>query len=251
MVKRVVFYNLVIIINLFLMIFSNGVDAKCTELTKKSISRNYFQTIKDRDYGVDEKNLIVEIPKLNVKLYYDKEYKEEGTYRGFVLKGREMSRWFLWENVTSPTHKPKLMVGDLDQDGSEEIVIELCKGYGSGLFEGEVHVIKTSSLEEILVEEPVIILYKNIKIKEFPESFEIMLKNKKVILDKKKMPYDDYSNLGIGWGDDKTYEVKDNRLYAKVYLIVSTIRAGELIVKYKYKDGILQMDSIDFLSYIN
>ncbi|MDF2506061.1 MAG: hypothetical protein K0R06_3556, partial [Clostridium sp.] len=80
----------------------------------------------------------------------------------------------------------------MNKDGIEEIVVHLCKGYGTGIYDEEVHVIKqlenvNEAFNEILVENPVIILNKNAEAKEFPEYFEVTVGNKKFKVNNKSI----------------------------------------------------------------
>lgn len=173
------------------------------------------------------------------------------TTQGFILQINDRKKFFSWESVTNPSYAPRLILSDLDKDGKEELIIQLCKGYGTGIFDGEVHVIRQTYFDEILVENPSIILYKEkITLREFPEHFEVVLNDKKITLNKKGTLTPPYSKVGIGWGTDNTrYEVKNNKLFARVHLGISVINAGEFIVKYKFQDKILQKESIDFFNY--
>lgn len=59
----------------------------------------------------------------------------------------ETSRSFNWENVTNETYYPELHVIDLDNDQEKELVIFLTLGYGTGIKESEVHVLKKDYTE--------------------------------------------------------------------------------------------------------
>ena len=240
-------FQIAIIYSFLFFTYSNiNVDAYC------NLIHNYDGIDWNDIYDVDERRLIAEIPSSKIKLYYLKDDKDFGVYRGFILEMNEGKRYFSWDNVTNPSYAPQLTLSDLDKDGKDELIIQLCKGYGMGIFDGEVHVIKEKLFDEILVQNPTIILYKNVTVRELPEQFEIILKGKKVILNKKGMLIPPYSKVGIGFGNDNTrYEVKNNTLYARVPVGVSTIIAGELIVKYKFRDSIFQMESIDYFNYKN
>jgi hypothetical protein len=202
-------------------------------------------------HDVDENGLIAEIPHSDIKLYYVKEDKSSGMYVGFILEIDGAKKFYKWENVINPTYAPKLEISDLDKDGIGEIIVHLCKGYGTGVYDEEVHVVKQSPVfDEILVENPIIILYKSVKATEFPEHFEITLKNKRFIVKKKGILTPPYATVGVGWEEgNTTYEIKDNTLYARVRVGADMINIGELIVKYKYQNEIFQMENIDFISY--
>lgn len=208
-------------------------------------------------YDVDEKKLVAEITSSNIKLYYVKDDKDFGMYEGFILQINGGKKYFRWENVNNnPTYAPQLTLTDLDKDGKEELIIQLCKGYGTGVYEGEVHVIKQELFfYEILVENPLIPLHKNVKIEKSNEQAKIILNDKATVLNKKKMLYTPYQELGAGYGHHVRFEVNNNVLYARVLLGVgANSGVGEFIIKYKCKDKILQVERIDFTAvpeYIN
>jgi len=240
-----VVFKIILIFSL-LCLRNSDVVARAFDNPAHNDKANFWDNI----YEVDEKRKIIEIPNSGIKLYYVKIDEDFGNYIGFILQINDKKKYFGWENVTSPSYGPKLMLADLDKDGKEELIIELCKGYGTGIFEGEVHVIRQDSFEEILIENPYIILHKKITLREFPEYFEVILNDKKIIINKKGRLTPPYPQVGIGWGsDDARYEVKENKLFARVPLGISVINAEEFIVKYKFQDKILQMESVDFLDY--
>lgn len=246
--KSGVFHILLIV--LLIIFIHNGINARtCDNIAQKSDGEFW-----DNIYNVDVKRVVAEIPDSNIRLYYIKEDKDFGMYRGFILQIKERKKYFGWENVSSTaSYNPKLALADLDKDGEEELIIELCHGYGTGIFDGEVHVIRQESFDEIHVENPYIVLHKEkITLREFPEHFEVVLKGKKITLNKKSRLTPPYPKVGIGWGDGNTrYEVKNNKLLARVPLGISVISAGEFIVRYKYKDEILQKENVDLVDYEN
>jgi len=114
---------------------------------------SYLLSSKNDIYDVDEKKIVAEIPGSKIKLYYVKKDNYIGMYRGFVLQINHMKRYFRWENIDDPICAPKMILSDLDKDGKDELIILMNKGVGTGLYEGEVHVIKqVPFLHEILVE---------------------------------------------------------------------------------------------------
>jgi hypothetical protein len=247
MIKKTVVCQISIIFSLLIFIYS-GVDVRA----KENSTQNCYSDFWDNIYNVDEKRLVAEIPNSGIKLYYVKEDKDFGMYMGFILQINDRKKFFGWENVNNTVgYPPQLSLADIDKDGKEELIIQLCHGYGTGIFDGEVHVIRQNSFDEILVENPIIILYKRkITLREFPEYFEVILNGKKITLNKNGRLTPPYLKVGIGWGNDNTrYEAKNNKLFARVPLVIGVINTGEFIVKYKYQDKILQVESVDFLDY--
>jgi hypothetical protein len=203
----------------------------------------------DSIYDVDEKKLIADIPNSDIKLYYVQYDDSKGMYRGFVLQIGGVKKYFRWETVLNPSRKPRLILSDLDKDGEKELVVVLNKGYGTGVQDEEVHVVKQELFfYEILVESPLIALHKNVHIEKSTEQIMITLNNKKTVLNKKGMTSLPLEDLGAGYGHHIGYEVNDNILYSRVLLGLGTnAGVGEFIIKYEYKDEIYQVQSIDFI----
>ena len=245
--KKLAFFHVSLVFSLIFSIFT-GVNVRAYNNPTQNCDSDFWDNI----YNVDEKKLVAEIPSSNIKLYYVKDDKDFGMYEGFILRINGRKKYFRWENVNNnPTYAPQLTLADLDKDGKEELIVQLCKGYGTGVYDGEVHVIRQEFFDEVLVENPIIILHKNeITLREFPEHFEVTLNHKKITINKKGRVTPPYSKIGIGWGNYNTrYEVKNNTLFARVPLVIGVTYAGEFVVKYKFKDDILQMESIDFFDY--
>ena len=213
--------------------------------------------IKDSNsiFDVEEKNLVAEIPNSNIRLYFVKDNKESGMYEGFVLQINDAKKYFRWESVDN-NHIPKLILSDLDKDGKDELIVILNKGYGTGVKDEEVHVIKQELFFcEVLVENPSIPLHKNVRFENTNEQVEVILNNKKTVLSKKKMISASNQELSSGYGQHVGFEVKNNVLYARVLLGVGANSGiGEFIIEYKYKDEIFLVQKIDFVAateYIN
>lgn len=243
MKKKSIFLNLMVLA-LMLGLACSSAAVKAAE---KPAADDKVESWKDIN-NVDEKRKVGELPNTNMKLYYVEKDEFYGDYRGFILQFNEQKRFFKWENVTNPAYGPQLTLADVDKDGREEIIVTLCKGYGTGVYEGEVHVVRQKWLEEILVENPSIILHKeNIILRELPEHFEVVLNNTKTIINKRGRLTPPYAQSGIGWGDyEVKYAVKHNKLYARVPLGIGVTSAGEFIIEYKYKQGILQKGNVRF-----
>ena len=249
--KKSASFHISLVFSLIFFIFS-GVNVRSYDNPTQNCDSNFWDNI----YNVDEKKLVAEIPSSNIKLYYVKDDKDFGMYEGFILQINGGKKYFRWENVNNnPTYAPQLAFADLDKDRKEELIVQLCKGYGTGVYDGEVHVIKQEFFDEVLVENPLIPLHKNVQIENSNEQVEIKLNDKATVLKKKKMLSTPYQELGAGYGQHVTFEVNNNILYARVVLSVgANSGVGEFIIKYKYKNEILQVERIDFVAvpeYIN
>lgn len=215
-----------------------------------NLTQNYEINTFDGIHDVDEKKLVSDIPNTDIKLYYVEHNESKGMYNGFVLQINGVKTYFRWENVDNPSRKPKLVLSDLDKDGRNELVVVLNKGYGTGVQDEEVHVIKLEPFfYEVLVENPLIALHKKVHIEKSPDQIMISLNNKKTVLNKKGMtslPF--LEDLGAGYGHHIGFEASNNTLYSRVFLGVGTNPGvGEFLIKYNYKDEIFQVQSIDFI----
>jgi uncharacterized protein (UPF0248 family) len=197
-------------------------------------------------YDVNDEKLVAEIPNSKIKLYFVKDDKDFGRYEGFILQINDMNKYFRWEHVNS-NREPELILSDLDNDGKDELVVILTKGYGTGVSDREVHVIRLETLNKILVENPLIPLHKNVYIEKTKEQIKVVLNNKTTVLSKKKIISTPYEELGAAYGHYVKFEVNNNVLSAIVPLGVGVNSGiGEFVVKYKYENEILQVESIDF-----
>lgn len=156
-------------------------------------------------------------------MYYKEYDKKNYFYRDFIVKMINNMSYFHWENVSNKTFAPKLFVSDLDNDSLDELIIELCTGHGTGLYSGEIHVLKenpkNNTLNELLVESPLIILHKNVKVTDNLQYLELVIKDRTITINKDNYPYD-------------------------VFL-------GELVASYTLKDHIYQMKDIELNYRLN
>jgi uncharacterized protein (UPF0248 family) len=248
MSKKVITFN---IIFLFLFFQYNNINMAAYSNNTQNHDFKAFDSI----YDVDEKKLVADIPNTDIKLYYVQYEEDKGMYRGFILQINDVKKYFNWENVNR-NRKPQLILSDLDKDDKDDLIVILNKGYGTGVQDEEVHVIKQELFfYEILVEEPLIPMYKKIKIEKTKEQITIILNNKKTVLNKRGMTALPYQELGAGYGHHVGFEAKNNILYSRILLGVGTNPGvGEFIIKYMYKDEIFQVHSINFIpntEYLN
>jgi hypothetical protein len=199
--KILVFKTTFVFILLFSLYSSISVRAY------SNLKQSHGNIALDSIYDVDEKKLISDIPNSDIKLYYVQYDDCKGMYRGFVLQIGGVKKYFGWENVLNPSRKPKLILSDLDKDGENQLVVVLNKGYGTGVQNEEVHVIKQELFfYEILVESPLIALHKNVHTSKSPEIM-ITLNNKKTVLNKKGMTSLPLEDLGAGYGHHIGYGI--------------------------------------------
>lgn len=191
MIRRTLITKIILICSLLFYncnYCSMNLYSNITNADKLKNCNSYFSPSKNDVLDVDESQLIDEIPNANIKLYFVEKDENYALYKEFILQINGVKGFFRWENATNPTYAPELLLSDLDKDGKDELIIILTKGYGTSLRDQEVHVIKLERFfYEILVENPNIILHKNVEIKEDSEDFEILLNNKKILYSKNEV----------------------------------------------------------------
>jgi hypothetical protein len=188
--------------------------------------------------------------KENITLYAK---KMNGLFRDFKVnfKGAIFSRPF-WIGVTNPSYATQIIYIDINKDQKKELVIILTKGYGTGVLWEDVYVFETMnnhlSINEIIVDNPLAIIHKNVKTKLTAEKAEVTVGDKKCTVDitpleiKQENLFDD-----IGFGSIIDYEVRDNQLIVNIVGQISPASfVGSIVIVYEYRDKMYQAKSIEF-----
>ncbi|KAB2334509.1 hypothetical protein F7731_14975 [Cytobacillus depressus] len=219
--------NIIWLLVIFLLVMPNNAEAK-----------------------VEEYKVVSELPEENIILYAK---KKNGLFQDFRIhfKGETYFRPF-WMNVTNPTYAPELFYEDIDKDGKKELIITLTKGSGSGVRVEEVYVYRYSNgLIDILVDNPLAIIYKNVKTKLTSEKAEIIVGDKVSIVDTKSI---EPSHLfeDISFGSIIDYEVINKNLMVRVSgQITPAMFVGDFIIVYEYCNKMYQAKTIDFIPYFS
>lgn len=179
-----------------------------------------------------------------------------GLYQDFKIdfKGERYSRPFWMSVANNPTYAPKMYYEDINQDKEKELVIVLNKGYGTGVLQEEVYVYRyTNGLVDVLVDNPLVIIYQNVKTRLSTEEAEIRVREKVFRIDitpfeiKPENVFDD-----IGFGGIIDYEVINQNLMVRVSGQISpAMSIGDIIIVYEYKDKMYQAKTIDFITDMN
>ncbi|NRD80209.1 hypothetical protein HPT25_23030 [Bacillus sp. BRMEA1] len=196
----------------------------------------------------EEYEVVSKLNKEDIVLYAK---KMNGLYRDFKIdfKGETYFRPF-WMCVTNPTYAPELFYKDINKDGKKELIITLTKGTGSGVHDEEVYVYRyTNGLVEVLVDNPLAIIYKNVKTKLTTKKAEIIVGNKVSIFDTKQIePAHLFEDIAFGGIID--YEVINNKLMARVSgQITPAMSVGDIIIVYEYRNKMYQAKSIEFIPH--
>lgn len=198
----------------------------------------------------EEYEVVTKLPKENIVLYAK---KMNGLFQDFKIdfNGETYFRPY-WINTTNPTYTPKLFYQDINEDGKKELIITLTKGYGSGALYEEVYVYSyTNELADVIVDNPLAIIYKNVKTKLTTKKAEITLGDKVSIVDTTSIePSHLFEDIGIGSIID--YEVINNNLMVRVSAQITPAKfVGDIIITYEYRDKMYQAKAIEFITDIN
>ena len=189
--------------------------------------------------------------------------KLNGLYTDFKIdfQGSILSKPY-WINTTSPTWSPKIIYEDISQDGKKELVIILTKGICTGVLEREVHVFqmqqrksnKTQSAMpvEVVVDDPIAILLKNVKIELTPNKASVSIGDKKYTVDIKSLGIQPGHLFDeIYFGNLINFDIKNNLLIAKLGGQISPVGGyiGDIQITYIFKDKMYQAKSIEFIPY--
>ncbi|MGE7694711.1 hypothetical protein ACQKNC_11410 [Lysinibacillus sp. NPDC094177] len=140
------------------------------------IAISLFTVLTNTKAMINEYDEIAKSDKADVTLYTK---KMNGVYTDFKIyfQGGVLTRPY-WMNTTSPTWSPQIIYEDINKDGKNELIIILTKGTGIGILEREVHVFHIQNKRigkelvevpvEVLVDDPIAIVLKNVKTELLP-----------------------------------------------------------------------------------
>ncbi|MBG9453335.1 hypothetical protein ABE61_04400 [Lysinibacillus sphaericus] len=135
----------------------------------------------------------------------------------------------------------------------------MTKGTGIGILEQEVHVFQIKNqrinkeivevLVEVLVDDPIGIVLKNVKTKLYSNKAIISIGEKKYVIDTKPLKIEpNHLFPDIYFGNLISFEIKDNQLIAKIGGQISQAggNIGDIQITYVFKDKMYQAKSIKF-----
>ena len=238
------FYLAILIGMIILLIQPHFFKASLALKKDEAIITEYDEIAKS-----DNGDIILYATKMNVNDIYT-DFKID-------FKGIIYSRPF-WINTTNPTWFPEIISEDINQDGTKELIIMLTRGTGTGIIEREVHVFNIQNqqlgklhyegLVEVLVDDPIAIVLKNVKTDISSNKATVIIGDKKYTIDIKSLgiqPEVLFSD--IYFGNIINFEIIDNQLVAKVGGIISPSGyIGSNQITYMFKDKMYQAKSIEF-----
>ncbi|MEQ6375744.1 hypothetical protein RZN25_02725 [Bacillaceae bacterium S4-13-56] len=185
----------------------------------------------------------------NITLYAK---ERDGLFHDFKIdfKGIVYNRPFWLSVANAPSYAPQIIYEDINRDEKKELIIILTKGYGTGVLWEEVYVFDAghNRFREVLVDNPIAIVLKNVKTKLTTNKTEITIDGKKTIIDITPLEINP-ENLfdDIAFGGIISYEIKNNQLIVRVGGQISPAGfVGEVVIVYEYLDKMYQAKSIEF-----
>ncbi|MGE7944518.1 hypothetical protein ACQKNB_20880 [Lysinibacillus xylanilyticus] len=221
------------------------------------IAISLFAVLTKTNAMVNEYDEIAKSDKVDVTLYAK---KMNGVYTDFKIdfQGGVLKRPY-WINTTSPTWSPQIIYEDINKDGKNELIIILTKGTGTGILEREVHVFHIQNKRigkvlvevpvEVLVDDPIAIVLKNVKTELLPNKAIINIGKKNYVIDTKPLKIDtEHLFPDIYFGNLINFEVNDNQLIAKIGGQISPAGGsiGDIQITYMFKDKMYQAKSIEY-----
>ena len=205
----------------------------------------------------ESKKVISKSKEANVILYANDIDRKNGMYRDFEMKIDGGTRYFPYMvNVTNPSYAPRILYNDLNQDKKKDLTIVLTKGYGTEALDSEVHVLNKTQTnigeiyEEVLVDNPMAIILKNVKTKLTQHEAVVSIGDKKTVIniEKFQIPPDHLFN-DVAFGSIVKFDVVDNHLVASVGgQITPAMFIGTIEISYEFKDKMYQAKKIEFKS---
>ncbi|WP_285767380.1 hypothetical protein [Peribacillus sp. SI8-4] len=203
----------------------------------------------------DSKLIISTSQEANVFLYANSIDRKYGMYRGFDMKIDGETRYFpYWVNVTNPSYAPRILYKDLNQDNRKDLIIVLTKGYGTEVLDNEVHVLnktqtsKGEIYEEVLVDNPVAIIFKNVKTKLTQHEAVVSIGDTKTVMNIENLHIpQDHLFDALAFGSIVKFDVADGHLVASVGgQITPAMFIGTIEITYEYKEKMYQAKKIEF-----
>ncbi|MBK3495089.1 hypothetical protein JFL43_09510 [Viridibacillus sp. YIM B01967] len=208
--------------------------------------------------SVTRERAVATLPKENITLYAT---ERDGYLQKFRLEVNGNSRLFpYWMNVSEEAFSPKIYFNDINSNGEKGLIIVLTTGTGTGIIEQNVHVFhKTKSnlgyvYKEILVDNPMAIISKNVKTNLTKSEAIIKIGNKETVINIENLgikPENLFSDISTG--NIIKFDVLNNELTAIIGAQVSPVGGfiGNFHISYIFKDNMYQMKKIEFIANEN
>lgn len=190
--------------------------------------------------------LIVSKPEKNVYVY-GKVVDNLPYYSEVLVKTPEGEKAFNWK---ASDKNPILIVDNITETDKEQVIIVFVTAYGTGAYESQIHVLD-KSLNEIPVENPVGVVKSNVKTSIIGQEVVFRTKDKEFRAKPAggiTSPEEALKNLEFG--NEVTFDVKDNKLAAGVSAQVSPNSIlGQFVLVYSYANNKFVPQIVDFQAY--
>ena len=183
-------------------------------------------TFEDKVLSIETEKSEIPLPGVDGITLFGKMNADGDMFNEITVQTKESSKSFTWENVTNPSYYPIVRMGDVDDDGKEEIIIILTLGYGTELNIQEIHILKMDDLSEKEIENPLKAIKENVKsvISKNDGKVHVSIESFETKMEKTYNELDaSIWNEEVGFGSIVTYELLGNRIMATVPGSVSTI----------------------------
>ena len=200
--------------------------------------------------------VVGQLSEANLILYAtEKEGDFDRNLTNFKLKLKGQTYFFpRWMNVVNPTYYPELYHSDTNNDLKKEIMIVLTTGTGSGVVIQEVHVFHENNgdLVEILVDNPMAIINKNVKTKLSKSEAIVRIGNEITKINVEELgivPSHIFENVALG--STFKFKVINNKLVAIVGAAIAPTGGGlgEIHITYTFNDNMYQAEQIKFIPF--
>ncbi|WP_339250105.1 hypothetical protein NSQ43_10880 [Sporosarcina sp. FSL W8-0480] len=198
--------------------------------------------------------VVGKIPEAYIYLYAT---EREGNLEKFRLEANGAIQYFpFWINVSNESYWPQLIYSDINHDGEKELIIILTKGYGTGTILQEVHVLHNTETNignvyrEMIVDNPMAILLKNVKTKLTKSVATITIGNEKTVIKIDKLRIEPKNLFSDVVTDNLIrFEVIDNKLMAIVGAQIAPAGGyiGSFHLTYEFQNGLYECRKIEFV----
>lgn len=223
-------------------------------LETKALEENYESNFIQNE----SEEIVGNLPEANVILYAT---QKDGYLKNFNLKTNENVQHFPdWTNVSNEAYSPKIFYKDINSDGNKDLIIVLTTDYGTGIQEQNVHVLHNNRVnggeiyKEILVDNPIAIVLKNVKTSLTKSEATINIRKEKTVIEIGEFGIQNNQLFPeIYVGNIIEFDVLDNELTAIVGAQIAPVggEIGSFHIKYIYKDKMYQLKKIEFISNTN
>lgn len=191
---------------------------------------------------VEDAKVIASNPSLNITIR-GKE-NSDGTYENMSIHAPTFNCKLAGVQVTNPEYAPEIYSSDLDGDGQPEIVVILTNGYGTGVYQTEVHVYRQDGTL-INVEDAQQAWNQQLHTQINVQQIDLQVNGTHMILPTSILQDQEItSDTSVEVGAVRQYQLDQGKLIVKASVQVGMMDIlGELTTVYQYNQGRLEAQS--------